>query len=169
MESRPARVATTLLRFVLAAWIGAAVLYVITSVAEQTSEHFDSRTRDQLAALRFPLYYAFGFVMHAVALVCSLIVVASAKAFRFRFLVVTGFIVASLAGITLDYFYVFQPLLDLITPAGQARTQEFVRLHNLSRSANQAHIMAMMVAGIIATWPLIARAPSAPASAAQST
>jgi len=157
MDSRLTRVSTTILRFLLAAWIGAAVLYVITSVAEQTSEHFDSRIRDQLAALRFPLYYQFGFVMHAAALACGLLVTATAVAHRTRFAVVSGLIVLSLAGITLDYLYVFQPLLELITPAGQARTQEFVRLHNLSRYANQAHIMLMMVAGVIAAWPLPAR------------
>ncbi|MCR9198646.1 MAG: hypothetical protein NXI04_08390 [Planctomycetaceae bacterium] len=160
MDSRLTRVSITILRFLLAAWIGAAVLYVITSVAEQTSEHFDSRIRDQLAALRFPLYYQFGFVMHAAALVCGLLVTARALAHRARFAIVSALIVLSLAGITLDYLFVFQPLLELITPAGQVRTQEFVRLHNLSRYANQAHIMVMMIAGVVAAWPLPARRES---------
>jgi len=157
MDSRLIRVTTTLLRFVLAAWIGAAVLYVITSVAEQTSDHFDSRIRDQLAALRFPLYYTFGFVMHAVALLCAAVIAFAGRSHRVRFGIVSGLVVVSLVGITLDYLLVFQPLLELITPAGQARTQEFVRLHNLSRYANQTHITIMMVAGVVAAWPLTSR------------
>lgn len=165
MDSRLTRVATTILRFLLAAWIGAAVLYVITSVAEQTSEHFDSRIRDQLAALRFPLYYQFGFVMHAAALLCGLLVTVTSGGHRMRFAIVSGLIAVSLVGITLDYLFVFQPLLDLITPVGQARTQDFVRLHNLSRYANQAHISVMMIAGVIAAWPLPSRVSAVGATA----
>lgn len=148
-------VSLTLLRLLLAAWIGAAVLFVITSVAEQTSEHFGSRTRDQLAAIRFPHYYAFGFAVHALTLVLALIVRIS-KACRSPrlFSVVIAFIAASCLGIALDYFMVYQPLLSSITPPGQARTTEFIRLHNLSRYANQAHLSLMLVAAILATIPL---------------
>jgi len=164
MNSRLIRAVTTLLRVVLAAWIGAAVLYVMTSVAEQTSEHFDSRMRDQLAAIRFPIYYAFGFVMHVVALICAGLVTVGTQVHRLRFGIVAGLIVVSLLGMTLDYLLVFQPLLELITPAGQVRTPEFVRLHNLSRYANQAHLTVMMMAAVVAAWPLLPRSAAADTS-----
>lgn len=154
-SSRLQNVSLAVLRLLLAAWIGAAVLFVITSVAEQTSEHFDSIVRDQLAAIRFPHYYMFGFCIHALALVLALIVRANRNwQSRKVFTIAIGFIAASLLGMVLDYVLVYQPLLDLITPPGKARTPEFIRLHNLSRYANQAHLSLLFVAAMLACLPV---------------
>ena len=158
-SSKLQNVSLTLLRLLLAAWIGAAVLFVITSVAEQTSPDFDSRVRDQLAAIRFPHYYAFGFCIHAVALVLALIVRTNQRWQNRKVLtVVFALIVASLLGLVLDYVFVFEPLLESITPPGKARTPEFIRLHNLSRYANQAHLSLLFVAAILACLPVKAAA-----------
>lgn len=151
-------VSLSLLRFVLAAWIGAAVLFVVTSVAEQTSPEFDSVIRDQLATIRFPLYYVFGTACYASAACLALIAFASGPPqTRKRTGVIMGVIAVSAIVYSVDYFRVYSPLQALITPPGQVRTQEFVRLHNLSRHINEAHLSLMLVAGAIAVYPFNVR------------
>ncbi|MEO2013001.1 MAG: hypothetical protein ABGZ53_01385 [Fuerstiella sp.] len=150
-----------LLRLLLAAWIGAAVLYVITSVAEQTSSLFDSVTRDQLATIRFPLYYNFGFGIHVAGVVCAFVVWnRSTPENRRRFLIIFLLILLSSLLITLDYFFVYSPLQQLITPPGQVRSQQFVELHTMSRHANEVHLTVILVAAILASIPQKAANPT---------
>lgn len=145
----------TALRFLMCAWIGAAVLYVITSVAEQTSPDFGSLERDQLATIRFPLYYQFGFAIHLAALGLAPLAWATSPAnARKRMLVVMVMVVLSLLGMTLDFVYVYQPLQELIVPPGQARTTDFIQLHTWSRHANEAHLTLAMIAAVVASLPL---------------
>ena len=56
-------VCLTISRLALAAWVGAASLFVVTAIQEARSTEFDSITKNALAALRFPAYYAFGFAL----------------------------------------------------------------------------------------------------------
>ena len=55
-------------RVLLPFWVGAATLFVVTSVAEQRFDGFSSAMKNQLALIRFPKYYATGFA--AVGLAC---------------------------------------------------------------------------------------------------
>lgn len=143
------------LRFVLAMWVGAAALYVITSVAEQMSPDFDLRVRDQLALIRFPLYYRFGFGCHLVAVIAGMIAWRTApENRRSTFLVVLSLVMLSGLLMTLDLRLIYQPLAALITPPGQVRTDEFERLHNLSKRANMVHVMVIAFAGILSMLPL---------------
>ena len=57
----------------LVAWVGAAILFVVTSVREVQSTDFDSNTKDHLALLRFPAYYLFGFTLVPVASVGAIV------------------------------------------------------------------------------------------------
>ena len=153
-------ISVTLLRLLLAAWIGAAILYVITSVAEQTSPNFDSVTRDQLATVRFPLYYQFGFVVHIVAAFLAVFAWLSARAIASRrFLAVMLLVFVSFVLFVLDYHFVYTPLQNSIIPPGQARTQDFVKLHTWSRHANEAHLMVAFIATLLAAIPVRAAAP----------
>ncbi|HIF01394.1 MAG TPA: hypothetical protein EYG03_07420 [Planctomycetes bacterium] len=155
------QISLVLLRLLLAAWIGAAVLYVITSVAEQTSSIFDSVTRDQLATIRFPLYYDFGFGIHVAGFVLAFVVWnRSTPENRRRFLIIFLLILLSGLLITLDYFFVYSPLQELITPPGQVRSQQFMQLHTMSRHANEVHLTVMLVAAILASLPLKAATPT---------
>lgn len=143
------------LRFTLAMWVGAAALYVVTSVAEQMSPEFDLQIRDQLALIRFPLYYRFGFGCHIACAIAGLLAWRSAPASRkSTFLVVLVLVIVSGLMITWDHRIVYQPLEALITPPGQPRGDEFERLHHLSKRANMVHVMVMAFAGILAMLPL---------------
>ena len=96
-------VCVTLLRFLLAAWVGAAVLYVITSVAEQISPDFDSRIRDQLATIRFPIYYKFGAFIYGATAVLA-VAVWRLQPESHRHIITLGLIAVSGAIYAWDYF-----------------------------------------------------------------
>lgn len=136
-------------------WVGAAVLYVVTSVAEQMSPLFNLQIRDQLALIRFPLYYRFGFGCHIACAIAGVLAWRTAPLNRrSTFLLVLFLIMVSGLLITLDHRMIYQPLEALISPAGQLRGAEFDRLHHLSKRANMVHVMIMAFAGIIAMLPL---------------
>lgn len=142
-------------RFLLAAWVGAAALFVITSVAEQTSVNFDSVTRDQLATVRFPLYYRFGFASLLAAFVASVVAAMTAPSAIRRKWMVVGVLVAISGGLMIaDFQWIYQPLQSLITPAGKVRTPDFESLHNWSRYANQSHVGIVMFAAIVSCLTL---------------
>lgn len=146
------------LRVLLAAWIGAAVLYVVTSVAEQTSPDFNSTVRDQLATIRFPFYYAYGFITHLLTLLLAMRVLFHSEENRRRMpSAVLTLIASSLVVLTADYFLIYQPLLKLITPAGQERTAQFTHLHTLSRNINAGHLLVMFAAAIIVSRDSVPR------------
>jgi hypothetical protein len=52
-----------------------------------------------------------------------------------------------------DYKWVYQPLQVLITPPGQARTQQFVTLHDQSRVINEVHLTIALIAAIVICLP----------------
>ena len=83
----------------LCVWVGAAALFVITSIFEQTSPEFGSLIRDQLATIRFPLYYQFGFAALGTTLASGCLAVLLYQGpQRSRILVALAFAVLSLAG-----------------------------------------------------------------------
>ena len=142
-------------RFCLTAWVGGAALFVITSVAEQTSPEFDSVIRDQLATIRFPLYYLFGAVMLTTAMAGGLVAIgttAGSLKRRLRFVVLFTLLSALCA--MADYFWIYRPLQTLIVPPGQTRTQQFITLHTRSRHANEVHITLALIAAILANAPV---------------
>ena len=156
MADSPKLFATTLTvqRFLLAVWVGAAVLYVITSVAEQTSEHFGLRERDLLATIRFPLYYKFGFLIHIVAATMSFLTWRAAPEGQTKRWL-TVLLLTMLSGIlmTLDYQIIYRPLQELISTPGQPRSEEFTKLHNWSKYANEVHVSVICIAALISAVP----------------
>ena len=154
-QSRIFSIALLLLRFVLCVWVGAAALYVITSVAEQTSPHFDTATRDLLATVRFPLYYKFGFIAHIIAGTFGFLAWRAAlPENRRRMLIILGLVTLSALLIFLDFRLIYQPLQELINPPGQPRGDEFVKMHNRSKYANEVHVSLICLAAFLACWPV---------------
>lgn len=147
-------VAIVVCRLALAIWVGAAVLFVITSIAEQTSPQFDSTTRDQLATIRFPHYYRFAAGCLLTAAISGRIVVLKSagrerRQFRLVFLltlIATGIMAA-------DHEWVYTPLQDEITPPGQPRTERFTELHARSTFVNEIHLALVAIAAIVACLP----------------
>ena len=145
--------AVVVMRLSLSAWVGAAVLFVITSVAEQVFPEFTSKIRDQLATIRFPWYYATGTLCCTFALSAGIVCRSLSRRLTL------ALIAAALASAVMaaDYLYIYRPLQALIIPAGQPRTDQFEQLHTWSRNVNILHLLLVLYAAIQASLPLRAR------------
>lgn len=148
----------TICRFALAAWVGAAGLFVVTSVHEQRSPAFDSTIREQLALIRFPAYYLFGFSLVGAAAVSGTIAVRHPAVSWKRMLACLALIAAALAAMTVDYFAVYRPLAEAISPPGEkARDATFKSYHTASRRINELHVTLCFLAAVTVCWPGRAR------------
>ena len=148
-------------------WVGGAILFVITSVAEQRNPTFDSVIRDQLATIRFPLYYIFGWGCLGLALASTLVGAVLHRSCLRRRLIAAFLLTLVSTGIAVaDYKSVYLPLQELITPPGQARTQAFISLHNRSRVINEVHLTIALLAAVLLCLPdnltAAAKRPSCP-------
>ncbi len=145
------RLALTIIRFASAAWVGAAVLFVINGVQQTTSGKFESMTTDQLVLLRFPAYYVMGFTLVGLSLLGSAFSGAEVSIRRRRTLLV-------LFGLTLvvmlfDYLVIYLPLAEMITPPGKARPQGFQTLHQWSMRINSFDLLLVLLGSLTACWP----------------
>ena len=135
-------------------WVGGAILFVITSVAEQRHAAFDSLIKDQLATIRFPLYYVFGWGCLGLAMASTLVGVVLQKACLRRRMIAAFLLTLLSTGIAIaDYKWVYLPLQELITPPGQARTQQFISLHNRSCVINEVHLTIALLAAVLVCLP----------------
>ncbi len=146
------RICITIARFALSAWIGAAALFVVTSIAEQRSPTFGSVEKNLLAALRFPAYYSFGFVLVGLGLVGG----AFGVDYRVRlkgWLIVVVCLTLALILMVVDYVAIYSPLYAIVTDPSGARDARFVELHRWSEQINTVDVTLCLIAALIACWP----------------
>jgi len=146
------RIFLTLARFTLAAWIGAAALFVVTSIAEQRSTAFGSDVKNVLAALRFPSYYAFGFVLVGLGLVSGMIGIDRSHDGR-RWWALVGSLVLVLLLMSIDYFTIYSPLYAIVTDPSGVRDARFLQLHRWSEQINTVDFTLCVIAAITVCWP----------------
>jgi len=139
-------------RFALSAWIGAAALFVCTSISEQISPTFDSDIKNTLAAIRFPWYYGFGFGLVGMGFVCSVIGVGL-KEQRARWLMIVVPILLALILMVVDYFVIYTPLHEIVSQTTHARDARFVELHRWSERINTIDIVLCLIAALTLCWP----------------
>ena len=139
-------------RFALSAWIGAAALFVCTSISEQIAPTFDSDMKNTLAAIRFPWYYGFGFGLVGIGFVGSMIGVRRAEQ-RHRWAVVVTSLVLALTLMAFDYIAVYTPLYEIVTSPTAVRDARFVELHRWSERINSIDILLCMIAALAVCWP----------------
>jgi hypothetical protein len=156
-----ARLLLTASRFCLSAWVGAAALFVVNGVRLATAAEFDATARNHFAAIRFPPYYLFGFVLVGAATACLLAARRGLPVARGRVLVAAA--LSALSGVVMigDYLLVYLPLLQMITPATSARPAEFVALHHTSELVNIAHVGLAFAAALLVSWPVRAEGGAA--------
>jgi hypothetical protein len=141
------RAALMLARFLLSAWFGAAVLFVIIGVREVTHSGFDSVIRDQLALLRFPPYYVCGFVCLSGA-GAGLVLCLCCGIRRWGTYAACGLTLVALGLLAYDYPFIYTPLARMISPPGQARSAEFHTLHVWSETVNAVQIGCVLGAAL---------------------
>jgi hypothetical protein len=148
----PRRLGLFLARFCISAWIGAASLFVVVGVREVTRGGFDSSTKDALVAIRFPAFYAFGVTLVGTAWMGAAIARGAPGLTSRRRRVAISMLTVVLALMAIDYFWVFQPLLRMVDPPGQAKPIDFVVFHEASKWINLAGLLFSLVAALIVNW-----------------
>lgn len=146
------RICLTIARFALSAWIGAVALFVVTSIAEQRSTAFGSDVKNVLAALRFPSYYVFGFVLVGLGLVGGAVGVDRLRQ-RSRWFAIVSCLVLALFLMLVDYLAVYSPLYAIVTDPSGVRDARFLELHRWSEQINTIDVALCLIAAIAACWP----------------
>lgn len=147
------RFTLTLARVCLSAWVGAAVLFVINGIRLATEPSFDSVIRNRQAVLRFPPYYALGFVLVTTGLLAAFVSRNSAALSRRRWIGGVICAAAALAVMSADYFVVYLPMEAMITPPDTARPAEFVSYHHWSERLNSLHVGLAFLAAVVLSLP----------------
>lgn len=147
------RLGLLLARLSTSAWIGAATLFVVVGVTEVTRTGFDSATKDTLVAVRFPAFYACGGTLVSLGWIGAWMAGNSnsfPKSRRISALVLLALILMLM---TVDYFWIYQPLLTMVTPPGQAKPAEFGSYHNASKWINLGGLILCLIAATLLNWP----------------
>ena len=147
-----AQLGLTLARFSVSGWVMAATLFVAILVAQAISQKFDSIILDQVTAIRFPIYYGFGFSLLIVSLIGTALAIVGKILPKIRGLAIIVLLAIALILMTVDYYTIFLPLLDLITPPGKARTAEFQSYHDASELINKMGLMISLMAALVLCW-----------------
>jgi hypothetical protein len=147
------RVGLTVARFAAAAWVGAALLFVVTAVREVRNPGFDSATKDALALMRFPAYYVFGFTLVTLALVAGLGSYCLRPRGGRRICVAAGLLAMALIVMGIDFVSVYRPMAEMITPPGWAHPAEFRTYHRASVWLNVGHVGLCALAALFLCWP----------------
>lgn len=147
------RICLTVCRFCFAAWVGAAALFVVNGIAQVRHPAFDSVQRSQLALLRFPAYYVFGFGLVGTGL-ATLLAGRSACCDAPRlWRAALGCIAAALVLMVCDYLFVYRPLAAMLQTATEARPAAFQTLHQASTWINFVHVGLVACGGMLINWP----------------
>jgi hypothetical protein len=147
------RLALTLARLCLSAWVGAAVLFVINGVRLVTHARFDSLVRNQLVLIRFPAYYALGFSLVGLSLAALLLAGRGSGLPRRRRRIAAPCAAAALVLMTVDYTAVYQPLAAMLHPPEAPRPAEFIGYHRVSELINGVHVGLALCAAVLASVP----------------
>ena len=142
-----------LARFAVCSWVGAAALFVVTSVSEQKSPEFDLGTKSMLALIRFPSYYLFGFALLGCGLVFGLLARGHQAAGRWRNIAYSVLLVVSLGMMLGDYLAIYQPLHDMMAAEGGYDPARFEQYHVYSKYINMAGVSLSCVAALLLCWP----------------
>ena len=138
-------------RFALSMWVGAAVLFVVNGVHIVLSHQFPSETIDRLVPIRFGNYYGFGFTLVTLGLVGG--VIAAGHFSKARVALYSFVLLATLVLMGIDYLFIYQPLLAMVTPPGQTRPEAFGPMHEWSERINTLHVGLAAVGALTLCWP----------------
>jgi hypothetical protein len=138
-------------RFSLAAWVGAAVLFIVVSIGEINA--FDSEMRERLVLIRFPFYYPCGFGLVLVSLASGFASRKHAALSSRQANVFLGLVLVALLTMVADYIWVYRPLVEMMTRPGGAKPSTFVSLHELTKWINFGNLTLCLIASLVICWP----------------
>lgn len=124
------------------------MLFVFTSVAEQQFEGFASSIKNQLALIRFPLFYVFGFTLLGVSMVCGAARISKGERDKTT-LIVFGLLAIANILMALDFLYIYRPLADMMVDLLRPRDDDFSKYHQRSKSINAVGIVLSLIAAML--------------------
>lgn len=142
-------------RLASAMWLGAALLFVITSVAEQLNPALPLPTKNLLALIRFPWFYTCGAILLSTALLASLAIKHPPRGVA----VASVLLMAALVIMFLDYAFIFRPLREHIRAHFTERTGRFQQLHHWSEGVNTFEYLLVLIAALLLLAARSTRAP----------
>jgi hypothetical protein len=148
------RVGLFLARFCTSSWIGAASLFVVVGISEVTRGGFDSTTKDMLVAVRFPAFYVCGAVLVSLGFLGTWMAGRFTAFPKSRRFVCLSLLICVLFLMAVDYIFIYQPLLGMVTPPGQAKPAQFVRYHEASKWINLAGLILCLITSSLVNWPV---------------
>lgn len=150
------RLSLTLARLAITFWVGGALLFVTTSVAEQRFA-FPQTVKNELALIRFPWYYRFGFTLLGVTLVAGHLARNHGDLRGPTRLLIPSTLALSLTLMAIDYQWVYLPLAELMTPADKPMAPAFQGYHHASKWINITHVGLATAAAVFlcraGVWP----------------
>ena len=149
-------------RFCSSAWLGAATLFVIVGIREVTRGGFDAATKDTLVALRFPAYYLAGAFLVGAAWLGTCLAAGHAELTNGRRALAHVCLIACLVVMAADYVWIFQPLLDMVTPPGDDKPASFTAYHEASKYVNLLGLILCLAASVALNWPNAVPRPNSP-------
>ena len=138
-------------RFSLAAWVGAAVLFIVVGIGE--IKVFDSEMRERLVLIRFPFYYSCGLGLVFVSLACGFASRKHSALSSRQAKIFLGLVLVALLTMVADYIWVYRPLVEMMTPLGGAKPSTFVSLHELTKWINFGILTLCLIASLVINWP----------------
>lgn len=143
-------------RFCVTAWVGGAVLFVVTGVREVTSENtiISSEVKDALVPIRFNAYYLSGFLLLAVSTLCCGLYLKHRLGRSKRLGVCLGLLVLALITMIVDYLAIYLPLVAMVTPPGGVKPARFETFHNASMTINAFMLGLCLAASVLLCLPM---------------
>ncbi len=142
----------TLSRFAVAAWVGAACLFVVVTLQDVQSPDLSSIEKARVAVQRFPIYYQFAFGLLIPGILLATIGLSRSDGKRcwpVRILVLLPLLL-----VTADYFWIYLPLETMTAATDEARPATFVDYHKASKWINAVQVSASLIAAVALCWPL---------------
>lgn len=139
-------------RLTTAAWVGAACLFIVTTLQDVHSPELSSVDKAEIVVRKFPIYYRFGFGLLIPAL---LLAVAGQPLFsgKRRWLI-GGLVFFPLLLLGADYVWIYEPLETMTAAVDRARPAEFIDYHSASKWINTVQVTSAVVATVAVCWPV---------------
>ena len=143
----------TLSRLCLAAWVGAALFFVLILLDLRHSDLFNEPTKANHARVLFPAYYQFELVVVGIAWVTLGIATGHPSLGRTQTVRQLACMSAGTALSIADYVWVYRPLAHMMDlPAMPA---EFRSYHQASMALNCLVLLLWIATAMVALWPAV--------------
>ena len=141
-------------RLAISFWVGAALIFVVTSIQEVSSDEINSEIRSILAAMRFPTYYLFGFFLVGFSFLTGSFLKNYDRIRKIRWWFYMGLLSIVLIVMVVDYIWIFRPLLEMVILTEQARSAKFRTYHELTKYINLFNLLLCLVAAGLINLPV---------------